>query len=92
MYFDRTIQNEIPNLCKDFKVIMLSGMRQVGKSTLFSHLAGNERRHITLDDFDMLELAENAPKSFFKQNPLPIFIDEIQRVPKLFFAAKGRSG
>lgn len=51
MYLERTIQKEIPNLCKNFKVIMLSGMRQVGKSTLFSHLKESERKHINLDDF-----------------------------------------
>ena len=44
MYLERTIQKEIPNLCKNFKVIMLSGMRQVGKSTLFSHLKESERK------------------------------------------------
>lgn len=84
MYLERTIQKEIPNLCKNFKVIMLSGMRQVGKSTLFSHLKESERKHINLDDFDYLDLAENAPSAFFRQNPLPVFIDEIQRSPKLF--------
>lgn len=88
MYFDRTVQKEIPNLCKNFKVIMLSGMRRVGKSTLFSHLAGSERKHITLDDFDILDLAENAPNVFFRQNHLPILIDEIQRAPKLLLQLK----
>lgn len=44
MYLERTIQKEIPNLCKNFKVIMLSGMRQVGKSTLFSHLKESRKK------------------------------------------------
>ena len=39
-------------------------MRQVGKSTLFSHLKESERKHINLDDFDFLDLAENAPSAF----------------------------
>ena len=58
---------------------MLSGMRQVGKSTLFSHLKESERKHINLDDFDFLDLAENAPSAFFRQN-LDFFEINVEKI------------
>ena len=63
-------------------------MRQVGKSTLLSHLSEGTRAYVTLDDAEERELAENAPKAFFRRHPLPLFIDEIQRAPQLFLQLK----
>lgn len=38
MYVHRTTEKELPNLDRNFKVLLVSGMRQVGKSTLLQHL------------------------------------------------------
>jgi predicted AAA+ superfamily ATPase len=49
----------------------VSGMRQVGKSTLLQHLAPLGRRHVTLDEYADLELAQSAPKAFFMKSSEP---------------------
>ena len=88
MYLPRTVEKEIPQLCKNFKVLLVTGMRQVGKSTLLQHLSEADRNYVSLDNFDDLDLAEQSPGAFFLQHHLPLFIDEIQRVPKLFRQVK----
>lgn len=88
MYLPRTVEKEILQLCKNFKVLLVTGMRQVGKSTLLQHLSEADRGYVSLDNFDDLDLAEQSPGAFFLQHPLPLFIDEIQRVPKLFRQVK----
>lgn len=62
---------------------MVSGMRQVGKSTMLKTLCAGTRTYVTLDEIQPSELARNARDVFFKQFPAPILVDEIQRVPEL---------
>lgn len=88
MYLRRTVERAIPSLCKNFKVLLVTGMRQVGKRTLLQQLSESERQYITLDNFEDFELASHAPSAFFKQHALPLTIDEIQRVPSLFRQVK----
>lgn len=88
MYIRRTIEKEFKNLGDNFKVILTSGMRQIGKSTLMQHLAEPDRACVTLDSQRELETASRAPEAFFRQHPLPVFIDEIQRAPALFLQIK----
>ncbi len=88
MYLSRTIEKEIPGLCKNFKVLLVTGMRQVGKSTLLQQLSDKNRSYVSLDNYDDYQLAENAPSVFFRQHELPLVIDEIQRVPTLFRQVK----
>ncbi len=88
MYFPRTAEKEIVQLSENFKVVLVSGMRQVGKSTLLTHLSEDDRAYVNLDNFDDLTLAQTSPSAFFLQHPLPLFIDEIQRVPQLFLQVK----
>lgn len=62
---------------------MLTGPRQVGKSTLLrTELQGYE--YVTLDDMMELELAKTDPALFFKNHRLPLIIDEVQYAPELF--------
>ena len=68
-----------------FKVVMVTGARQVGKSTMLKHLAQNsERTIVSMDDADIRELAERDPKLFFQMYKPPILIDEAQKAPALF--------
>lgn len=84
-YLPRTIEKELPSLCQRFKAILVSGMRQVGKTTVLSKYSKfAQHEEINLDDTDALNLASANPAAFFSLHPLPLFIDEIQRVPKLF--------
>lgn len=70
-----------------FKVILVTGARQVGKTTMLRHLAENDRRtFVTMDNAQNRELAERDPALFFQMYKPPILIDEIQKAPGLFMS------
>lgn len=81
-YLPRTLETVISKASARYKGVMLTGMRQVGKSTMLRSMAGS-RQYVNLDRFQVLDLAKNAPDAFFKQYPLPLLIDEFQRAPDL---------
>lgn len=88
IYKHRTLETEIRKASERFKAVMVSGMRQVGKSTMLKNLCAETRTYVTLDDIQASELATNARNVFFKQYPAPILVDEIQRVPELCLEVK----
>ena len=55
MYIKRTIEENIKNLTNQFKVLLVTGARQVGKSTLLKHCDKN-RNYITLDDYKDIKM------------------------------------
>ncbi len=63
---------------------MLTGPRQVGKTTLLKHLCEAGRTFVTLDDPETRSLAKLQPKLFFERYKPPLLIDEIQYAPELF--------
>ena len=83
-YLHRTLEPVIEKASKHFKVVMLSGLRQVGKSTLLKEVAGEDRHYITLDNTAQRLMANEDPSSFFEHNPTPAIVDEIQLAPSLF--------
>lgn len=85
-YVQRTLEKSILSASERFKVLMVSGMRQVGKSTLLKHIA--DRTYVTLDNRKALETASFLREVFFQQYPAPILIDEIQRAPELTLEIK----
>lgn len=89
-YLTRTIEPVIKEVSEIFKVVLLTGIRQCGKSTCLQHLANAEgkRQSLTMDDAMLRSDAELAPGFFFKLHPTPLLIDEIQRTPKLFLQMK----
>ena len=66
-------------------VVVLTGARQTGKTTLVQRLQP-QRRYLTLDDLDVLDQAQRAPDSLLV-NP-PLTLDEAQRAPDLLLAIK----
>ena len=88
MYLHRTVEQSLPSLCQNFKVILISGMRKVGKRTLLQYLTTDNRKYVSLGKFEDYELALTSPSAFFRQHQLPLIIDEIQRVPQLFRQVK----
>ena len=64
MDFERTIQPVVERVSKGFPVLLLTGMRQIGKSWAMEHLGGKDRRYITLDDVKMRTLAKTGPERF----------------------------
>lgn len=83
MYINRMIEKTIKKLSCEFPVIVLTGARQVGKSTMLQMIKEKEMNYVTLDDFDARNLAINDPKYFLEQYSFPLLIDEIQYAPNL---------
>ena len=84
IYTERTIGRFFKEASGHFKVILLTGMRQVGKTTCLRNISGKRRRYVSLDDPQVLSLAKNEPALFFERFAPPVFIDEIQYAPELF--------
>jgi predicted AAA+ superfamily ATPase len=81
---ERTMIPVIKKVSKHFPVLLLTGMRQIGKSTLFEMLKEQKRRYVSLDSFDDRELARNNPALFIQKYEPPVIIDEVQYAPELF--------
>ena len=88
MYINRDISKIILDARKMAKVILVTGPRQVGKTTMLQKELGKSYDYVTLDDYDDLQMAKEDPKLFFKQNPLPVMIDEVQYAPEIFRTIK----
>ncbi|MBI3680112.1 MAG: ATP-binding protein [Acidobacteria bacterium] len=82
-YLPRTIEAFIANATTQFPVLLLTGARQVGKTTVLRHLSGQERAYVTLDDPLVLSVAREDPALFFQRFRPPLLIDEIQYAPGL---------
>ena len=80
----REIEKKFKKLSKQRKVILLTGARQVGKSTLVKEIKEKERTYVTLDDLNLRELAQNDPQLFLLNYKRPLIIDEVQYAPNLF--------
>jgi predicted AAA+ superfamily ATPase len=74
----------IQEFSQSFRVLLLTGQRQVGKTTLLEEMARGKRRHITLDNPKLRTTAQNDPELFLSENPPPILIDEVQYAPEIF--------
>ncbi|MCI5745941.1 MAG: ATP-binding protein [Erysipelotrichaceae bacterium] len=83
MYIKRNIENTIKKVSSEFPVLVLTGARQVGKSTMLQLIKENDMNYVTLDDLDARNLALNDPKYFLEQYSYPLLIDEIQYAPIL---------
>ncbi|HOW55587.1 MAG TPA: ATP-binding protein [Syntrophorhabdaceae bacterium] len=87
-YFDREISDLILAAAADMPVIVLTGMRQTGKSTfLQSQKELRSWKYVTLDDFNQLAACKENPDGFVASEEHMI-IDEAQRCPELFVAIK----
>jgi len=78
----------IEHLMSERRVLLLSGPRQCGKTTLARELESNETEYRTLDDGTLREAADNDPEGFIKRRTKTLIIDEVQRVPYLLSAIK----
>lgn len=83
MYTPRTLEKALKKAEKQFPVILVTGPRQVGKTTLLTHLAKKNRTYVTLDNADMLLLAKEEPELFLERFKPPVLIDEVQYAPEL---------
>ena len=74
----------VERISKTFKVLLVTGPRQVGKTTLLLSIKPDNMEYITLDDEVFREQAKNDPKLFLEEHPAPLLIDEVQYAPNLF--------
>ena len=84
-YIKRELERKFMQMDAFFKVVLVTGARQVGKTTMLKHLAKDtDRTYVSLDDLMARELAQNDPALFFQTYKPPILIDEVQHAPQLF--------
>ena len=83
-YIKRDIEEKIISLSKEYSCILVTGPRQVGKTTVLRQLMDAEREYVTLDDMDERSLAKRDPAMFLQIHSTPIMIDEVQYAPELF--------
>ena len=82
--YEREAVEMIEKVNKNFKVLLVTGPRQVGKTTLLLHLKPQNMEYVTLDDEILRNQAINDPKLFLEEHPAPLLIDEVQYAPNLF--------
>ena len=84
-YIRRSLEKIVLQVTKEYPVVLLSGPRQVGKTTMLKKLMeGTERSYVSLDDLQERELARTDPELFLQLHKPPILIDEVQYAPELF--------
>ncbi|MDR0425349.1 MAG: ATP-binding protein [Clostridiales Family XIII bacterium] len=83
MYIRRAAQEAAQKISATFPVLLVTGARQVGKTTMLRHLAEEGRVYISLDDPDIRYMAKTDPALFMQRYRPPMLIDEIQYAPEL---------
>jgi predicted AAA+ superfamily ATPase len=87
-YRHRIIESKLKKLKEHFPVVVVTGARQVGKSTLLAYLFGKNARHIVFDPVTDEFGARRDPEFFLQQHKTPLILDEIQYAPELLAVIK----
>jgi predicted AAA+ superfamily ATPase len=87
-YIKRDIEPTILEISKSYSALIITGPRQVGKTTTLLKLAEDGRGYVTLDDMENRRMAQNDPELFLSLHPAPLLIDEVQYAPELFSRIK----
>ena len=83
MYINRALEATVIQISETFPVLLLTGPRQVGKTTMLRKLSKGDRTYVTLDDPDVRYLAKTDPGLFMQRYTPPVLIDEIQYATEL---------
>ena len=86
--YERTLSQTIERINRNFPVLLLTGPRQVGKTTLLEMCAGEGRNYVSLDEPEARNMAKNDPGLFIRTHKPPLTIDEVQYAPNLFTEIK----
>lgn len=86
-YIKRHAESTVQQLSNMFGAVLVAGPRQVGKTTMLQKLTAGIN-YVTLDDLILLASAKEEGNTFFKDNPPPVFVDEIQKASELFSQIK----
>ena len=88
MYIEREIEQTIDAMLMQGKVVLVTGARQVGKTTALRHHLGAGFDYVSMENPRDYLLAKEDAALFFESHKLPMIVDEIQRVPELFSPVK----
>ena len=84
-YITRSLETVVTQVTKEYPVVLVTGPRQVGKTTMLQKLMkGTNRGYVTLDDLSERSLAKTDPELFLQLHKPPVLIDEVQYAPELF--------
>lgn len=83
MYLKRHAEATVKTLAEMFGAVLVAGPRQVGKTTMLRNITQNAG-YVSLDDPILRASAAEESGTFFKDNPPPVFVDEVQKAPALF--------
>ena len=84
-YIKRNLEDVVKQVTKEYPVVLVTGPRQVGKTTMLQKLMeGTDRGYVTLDDLNERNIAKTDPEMFLQLHKPPILIDEVQYAPELF--------
>lgn len=88
-YIARNLEKVVLEVTKEYPVVLVTGPRQVGKTTMLQKLMeGTDRNYVSLDDLNERNLAKTDPEMFLQLHKPPILIDEVQYAPELFVYIK----
>lgn len=82
-YHERALEPRIGEISSQFPALLVTGPRQVGKTTVLRHASAKGRGYVSLDDPTQRELARADLELFLDRHPAPPLIDEIQYAPAL---------
>lgn len=89
LYIKRNLESVVRQVTKEYPVVLVTGPRQVGKTTMLQKLMeGTNRGYVTLDDLNERALAKSDPELFLQLHKPPVLIDEVQYAPELFVYIK----
>ena len=84
-YISRNLEKVVSEVTKEYPVVLVTGPRQVGKTTMLQKLMeGTNRSYVSLDDLNERNLAKTDPELFLQLHKPPVLIDEVQYAPELF--------
>ena len=84
-YISRSLEKVVAQVTQEYPVVLVTGPRQVGKTTMLQKLMeGTDRSYVSLDDLNERSLAKTDPEMFLQLHKPPVLIDEVQYAPELF--------
>ncbi len=87
--FKRSITAKLEKSLTRSPIVLLTGARQTGKTTLVKEIGQKKGYHyVTFDDLRFLSAAQSDPIGFITSLPKPVILDEVQRAPDIFLTIK----
>ncbi|MBD5532091.1 MAG: ATP-binding protein [Lachnospiraceae bacterium] len=84
-YISRNLERIVSQVTKEYPVVLVTGPRQVGKTTMLQRMMeGTNRGYVSLDDLNERAIAKTDPEMFLQLHRPPVLIDEVQYAPELF--------